>query len=109
VGSAVRVCTLHPPLTRPVAVKLAVKIIPEKDDHPHSYHLRRYPICHISRDLIPDKPIVETTARGSHGASRRRALYLPAGTRSGDAFDAAPRRVDRKWALSRQRILDPHA
>jgi hypothetical protein len=49
VGSAVRVCTLHPPLTKPVAVKLAVKITPEKDDHPHSYHLRRYPICPSER------------------------------------------------------------
>jgi hypothetical protein len=25
--------------------------------------------------------------------------------RSGSAFDAAPRRVDRKWALSRERTL----
>jgi len=67
VGSPVRVSTLDTPLTKPLAVKT-------NDHHSHEYNLRRCPGCWISGDLIPGQQIVETTERGSRGASRIRAL-----------------------------------
>jgi hypothetical protein len=112
VGCAVRGCTLHPSLAKPVAVKLAVKITPEKDDQAHRQS-SSISGCRILRDLIPGG---RSSRRPHEGHAVHRAEGLASAgfervrTRFGGAFDVAHRVSGyRKWALSRQRTLNPHA
>jgi hypothetical protein len=75
VRSAVRVCTLHPPLAEPVAVKLAVKLFSEKDHYAHAYNLRRYPAVVYQRFDPGDRRDDRTWVRR---CIAQKALHPPA-------------------------------
>ena len=100
VGSAVRVCTLHPPLAKPVAVKLAVKISPEKENHAHRYHLRRPSARNRTRTTEkPDRKRTGFYVRGVRNHLIKSTQFLRLGL-------CLVRSVPRRYGGARQSVCD---